>query len=309
MKEKMPISLVLGCGGARGVAHIGAIKCLTERGFEIRNVSGSSMGALIGGIYAAGKLDVYESWLKTLQRRDVLGLLDFSFSTRALFKGDRIINVLKDMIGDIKIEDLPIGFTAVATDINEQREVWINRGSMFDAVRASMAVPMVFSPVERGDRLLVDGGLINPVPIAPTLHDDTALTIAIDLNAPEERFPGKDGKAQADPINPGSGYREMIGNYIGSLRRRGKFAEGEASTFELVFRSMSTVQTTLTHFKLAAYRPDLLVEIPRNLCAFFDFHRAQELVDFGYRRTEETLERYERHAHQHKEEGPIIDEA
>lgn len=301
MKEKTPISLVLGCGGARGVAHIGVIKCLNERGFEIRNIAGSSMGALIGGIYAAGKLDVYEEWLKTLQRRDVLGLLDFSFSTRSLFKGERIIKVLKEMIGDINIQDLPIGFTAVATDINEQREVWINRGPMFDAVRASMAVPMVFSPVESGDKLLVDGGLINPVPIAPTLHDDTALTIAVDLNAPEEKF-GKqdDGEEIEQEQASGSGYREMIGNYIGSLRRRGKFAEGEASTFELVFKSMSTVQTTLTHFKLAAYRPDLLVEVPRNLCAFFDFHRAEELVEFGYRRTEETLARYERHSHQEK---------
>ena len=299
----MPISLVLGCGGARGVAHIGAIKCLNDRGFEIRNIAGSSMGALIGGIYAAGQLDVYEAWLKTLQRRDVLGLLDFSFSTRSLFKGERIINVLKEMIGDINIEDLDIGFTAVATDINEQREVWMNRGPMFDAIRASMAVPMVFAPVESDDKLLVDGGLINPVPIAPTLHDDTALTIAVDLNAPEEKF-GKSVDEEDTAQSSGSGYREMIGNYIGSLRRRGKFAEGEANTFELVFKSMSTVQTTLTHFKLAAYRPDLLVEVPRNLCAFFDFHKAEELVEFGYRRTEETLARYERHAHKHDETAP-----
>lgn len=304
--ENMPISLVLGSGGARGITHIGVIKCLVDRGFDIRYIAGSSMGALIGGIYAAGKLDVYEDWLRQLQRRDVLGLLDFSFSTRSLFKGDRIINVLKELIRDCDIEDLPIGFTAVATDVNEQREVWLNNGSLFDAVRASMAVPMLFAPVIKGKQLLVDGGLINPVPIAPTLHNHTALTIAVDLNAPEER------NANIDAANNGeiagsedqdidarssSGYREVIGNYIGSLRNRSKFSDaGELSTFELVYKSMATVQTSMTQFKLAAYRPDLLVEIPRNLCTFFEFHRASQLVDFGYRRTEEMLERYERRA-------------
>lgn len=298
-KKKVPISLVLGCGGARGIAHIGVIKCLIDRGFDIRSISGSSMGALIGGVYAAGKLDVYEEWLSSLQRRDVLGLLDFSFSTKSLFKGERIIQVLRELIGECNIEDLPIRFTAVATDINEQREIWLNRGSLFDAVQASMAVPMVFSPVVSGNKLLVDGGLINPVPIAPTLHDDTALTFAVDLNAPEEKF-GKETEDNGEPSEheaSGSGYREMIGNYIGSLRRRGKFAEEEQGTFEVVFKSLSTVQMTLTQFKLAAYRPDLLVEIPRNLSAFFDFHRSAELVEFGYLRTEETLARYERHTH------------
>jgi len=307
--EQMPISLVLGSGGARGITHIGVIKCLIDRGFDIRHISGSSMGALIGGIYAAGKLELYEEWICGLQRRDVLGLLDFSFSTRSLFKGERIIKVLKALIGDCNIEDLSIGFTAVATDVNEQREVWLNRGPLFDAVRASMAVPMVFSPVVKGKKLLVDGGLINPVPIAPTLHNHTALTIAVDLNAPQEQHANLDASEHKEASDDGtageigettssSGYREVIGNYIGNLRRRSKFSEeGELSTFELVYKSMATVQTSMTHFKLAAYRPDLLVEVPRNLCTFFEFHRASELVEFGYRRTEETLARYERHAH------------
>jgi len=169
---------------------------------------------------------------------------------------------------------------------------------------------MVFAPVVQGDKLLVDGGLINPVPIAPTLHNHTALTIAVDLNAPEERHANLDtgdneqsagddqDKNEVDETASSSGYREVIGNYIGNLRRRSKFSEeGELRTFELVYKSMATVQTAMTHFKLAAYRPDLLVEIPRNLCTFFEFHRASELIDFGYRRTEETLERYERHSH------------
>lgn len=304
-EEKMPISLVLGSGGARGITHIGVIKCLQERGYRIEYISGSSMGAVIGGIYAAGKLDIYENWLCQLQRRDVLGLLDFSFSTRSLFKGDRIINVLKELIGDCNIEDLSIGFTAVTSDVNEQREVWLNKGSLFDAIRASMAVPMVFAPVVKGDKLLVDGGLINPVPIAPTLHNQTALTIAVDLNAPAEKHANLDDmdrkdsdETGEDDITSDSGYRKVIGDYIGNLRRRSKFSdEGELSTFELVYKSMSTVQTTMTQFKLAGYRPDLLIEVPSNLCTFFEFHRATELIEFGYKRTVETLERYEQHSH------------
>lgn len=299
----VPISLVLGAGGARGIAHIGVIRCLEDRGFDIRCIAGSSMGAVIGGIHAAGKLDIYEAWLRKLQRRDVLGLLDFSFSTRALFKGDRIIRVLRELVGESNIEDLPIGFTAVASDVNEQREVWLNRGPLFEAIRASMAVPMVFAPVIKDKMLLVDGGLINPVPIAPTLQDHTALTVAVDLNALPEKdialteADGSRGEEEADSRS-GSGYRQVIGNYLGHLTRRSKFSEeGELSTFELVYKSMATVQTAMTQYMLAAYRPGLMIEIPSNLCTFFEFHRAAQLIDFGYQRTEETLRRYERRSY------------
>jgi NTE family protein len=191
------ISLALGSGGARGYAHIGAIEELCSQGFDIRSVSGCSMGALIGGIYAAGKLDVYRDWVKALQRFDVLRLLDWTFRG-GLIKGDRIISKLRDLIGDVNIEDLPISYTAVAVDLMAQREVWFSRGSLFDAIRASIAIPAVLRPHHYQGRTLVDGGLLNPVPITPTLRDLTDCTIAIDVNAQAEPHRG-DGSVEAHP--------------------------------------------------------------------------------------------------------------
>ena len=165
------VSLVLGSGGARGHAHIGVIRALHEMGFEVRNISGCSMGSVIGGIYAADKLDTYTDWAFQLTRGDVVKLLDFSFSLRSIFKGERIFDVLRELVGDCKIEELDRRFTAVATSMNDEEEVWINSGSLFTAMRCSTAVPGVFSPVQRNGHTLVDGGLVNPLPIAPTLND------------------------------------------------------------------------------------------------------------------------------------------
>ena len=141
------VSLVLGSGGARGLAHIGIIQWLEERGYEIESIAGSSMGALVGGIHAIGELDAYTHWVKALRQIDVLRLLDFSFQKSGLIKGDRVISVLKELTGDRNIEELPISFTAVATNVNDQREVWLNHGSLFDAIRASIAIPTIFTPV------------------------------------------------------------------------------------------------------------------------------------------------------------------
>ena len=164
---------MLGSGGARGYAHIGVIEELEANGFAIRSIAGSSMGALIGGIYAAGKLRVFTEWVRPLQRLDVLRLLDWTISGGGFIKGDRIIGVLKDLIGETNIEDLPIPYTAVAVDLDVQREVWFSRGPLFDAIRASIAIPTIFRPYHYEGRLLVDGGLLNPLPVSPTLRDLT----------------------------------------------------------------------------------------------------------------------------------------
>jgi len=176
------VSLVLGSGGARGLAHIGIIEWLNDNGYEIKSIAGSSIGALIGGIYAAGQLDVYAKWVKALEKKDVIRLLDISFARKSLFKGDRIIDVLRDLVGDYEIENLPIAYTAVVTDLHEQREVWLNQGSLFDAIRASIAIPTVFTPHKYMGVTYIDGSLVNPIPIAPTLNDKTDITIAINLN-------------------------------------------------------------------------------------------------------------------------------
>jgi len=283
------ISLVLGSGGARGLAHIGAIRCLEEHDFEIDYIAGSSMGALIGGIYAAGKLDTYAEWVCELQRLDVVRLLDWSFKRGAILSGDRIISVLKEMIGEHDIEDLPIGFTAVATEIKHHREIWLNRGPLFDAIRASIAMPLVFAPVKRGDMLLVDGGVVNPVPIAPTLNNDATWTFAVDLNAPAEDLP----ESTEAPIVPGeskSAVKDAIAKFVeGIVPAKSEAEDDYPGALELALNSMDTMQTIIAQMKLSAYSPRLIIGIPRNLCTVFEFHRARELIDYGYERTEAAL--------------------
>jgi NTE family protein len=284
-RERKTISLVLGSGGARGHAHLGVIKAIEERGLEIRNIAGTSMGSLIGGIYAAGKLDTYTDWVRQLSRRDVVRMLDFSFNWSSLFKGERIFEVLRELVGDSRIEDLPKGFTAVATAIDEQREVWFNKGSLFQAIRASSAVPGVFAPVRIGDRILVDGGLVNPIPIAPTLNDDTDLTIAVNLSAIEERY--NEPMAQEEPAGR-EGFLATIGETLDDLLGNDD-AEKTPDAAELLTSSIDVMQGAIARLKLAAYTPDKVVDIPRDACTFFEFHRAAEMSELGYDRTRKAL--------------------
>jgi NTE family protein len=289
MSEKR-ISLVLGSGGARGLAHIGAVRCLDSHGFEITYISGCSIGALVGGIYAAGELDAYEHWVRALQKRDIARLLDWSFSKGAMFSGDRIIGVLEGMVGAHTIEDLEIGFTAVATDLRDKREVWLNRGSLFTAIRASIAMPLILAPVDRGGQVLVDGGLVNPVPIAPTLNDNSSMTIAVDLNGHAERLDTPHDTEPADDNENTKSLRERISAYIDELMPNAKAeTSGPPGAVDLALSSIDTMQSTISRMKLAAYSPRLTISIPRNLCTFLEFHRAPELIDFGYRRTEQAL--------------------
>jgi len=335
------VSLVLGSGGARGYAHIGAIEELIAQGFDIRSVAGASMGALIGGVHAAGKLDAFRDWVKPLQRFDVLRLLDWTFTGGGLIKGDRIIDKLRDLIGDVNIEDLPITYTAVAVDLLAQREVWFSRGSLFDAIRASIAIPTILRPHYYQGRTLVDGGLLNPVPITPTLRDLTDCTIAVDINAPAEPLDGAtalpagvsaddtfgsvagvlaedesqqmstpemmqepDARTQTQLVEAPSaealsaeaapGYAQRIADFVSALveRRETKKAP-DPGMLELFARSLDVVQETITRFKLAAQPPDLIVRIPRNACAFYEFHRAEEVIEIGRERTREALRHWQ----------------
>lgn len=279
------ISLVLGSGGARGHAHVGVIRAIEERGLDILNIAGTSMGAVVGGIYAAEKLDTYWEWARRLKRNDVVRLLDLSFTWTSIFKGERIFEVLKDLIGDRQIEDLDRGFTAVATAIDQQREVWINKGSLFRAIRASTAVPGVFSPVELDGRTLVDGGLINPIPIAPTLNDTTDLTIAVNLNALGETYQGR-GERSAAPEDPDAGgYKAAISRFVSELLDNEDDEKSPPDAADLLTRSIDVMQGAIARLKLAAYTPDKVVSIPRDACSFFEFHRAEEMADLGYERT------------------------
>lgn len=309
------VSLVLGSGGARGYAHIGVIEELEAQGYAIRSLAGSSMGALVGGIYATGKLGLFRDWVLPLQRLDVLRLLDWTVFGGGFIKGDRIIHVLRDLIGDAQIEELPVPYTAVAVDLDVQREVWFSRGPLFDAIRASIAIPTIFRPHRYQGRLLVDGGLLNPLPVSPTLRDLTDATIAVDVNAAAEPLyaghPARDadrgaaGQATPEMLPDGgkpapsdlgqASYRRRISEFVESMigkREPRMAATREPGMVELFASSLDIVQETITRLKIAAQPPDLLVTIPRNACAFYEFDRAEELIEIGRVRTREALERW-----------------
>ena len=161
----MNVALVLSSGGARGLAHIGAIEELESRGYTISSIAGCSMGALVGGVYAAGKLEEFREWMKTIDKKKMLELTDFSLSINHLVKGKRIIDAIMEFVPDINIEDLPLPYCAVATDLKDGREVVFNKGSLFEAIRASISLPSFYEPVQRDGMILVDGGVINPIPL------------------------------------------------------------------------------------------------------------------------------------------------
>jgi len=278
--SKPTVSLVLGSGGARGLAHIGVLEVLVERGFAVRSIAGTSMGALVGGVYAAGGLQVYTDWVLALERMDVLRLLDLSFARNSLFRGERVIGALRQLIGDPDIESLPLSFTAVATDLERGREVWLRRGPMFAAIHASIAMPMIFAPVHLGDRLLVDGGLVNPVPVSPTLSDLTDLTVAVNVNG--KSLPQPPAAPLPQAAESAAPRRDLIRRFIDDLQsRRGRPEEVRSGLFDIVSRSMDTMESAIARYRLAAYSPDVLIEVPRNLCAFHEFHRARELIAAG----------------------------
>ncbi|HJV96641.1 MAG TPA: patatin-like phospholipase family protein, partial [Albitalea sp.] len=243
--------------------------------------AGSSMGALVGGIYATGKLEVYAEWVLALERMQVLRLLDPTFGRDGLFKGERIIGVLRELIGDCAIEELPMSFTAVATDLESGEEVWLNQGKLFDAIRASMATPLVFTPFQHGARTLLDGALVNPLPIAPTLNDHSDLTIAVNLGGPAEVRPKPPA---SPPIANGNVYRRRIRAFIESLPLGRTSGAPSRGLFDVALASMQTMQDTIARLKLAAYSPDVTVEVPRNACGFYEFWRAEELIELGRER-------------------------
>jgi len=300
MNTPPTVSLVLGSGGARGLAHIGVIRWLEANGFAIRSVAGASMGALIGGIHAAGELDAFENWVRALGQTDVLRLLDFAWKPSALFKGERVIATLKGLIGERDIEDLAIGFTAVATDIEAQKEVWLNRGPLFDAIRASIAVPTLFTPYEINGRRLLDGGLVNPVPIAPTLGDGTDFTIVVDVAGPRESVtppaavvpvdPSATAAGRAQPVAVLADYQRRIGAFIDEVQAKfGVESSNQIGLVDVIQGSFETMQGIVTRFKLAAYTPDAIITIPRDAARAFEFHRAAELIERGRREAEQAL--------------------
>lgn len=281
------VSLVLGSGGARGMAHVGVIRYLEEREFKIKAISGCSMGAVIGGVYALGKLPEFEAWLSSMEPRDIINLLDFTLSDGGLVKGERIMGVLDEMIGDALIEDLPIPYTAVATDIDEEKEVWINSGPLITAMRATAAIPVLFTPATFGHRKLIDGGVLNPVPIAPTFGDDTDLTIAVNLSGEAVAQPERD--QAPSPQQQEQLHRRALSAIQNFKHNAIKSIVSDWAMYEVANKAFDTMQGAIARQKLAAYPPDALVEIPRNACGLLEFNRAEEIIALGYSSAQEQL--------------------
>lgn len=287
MKTANSISLVLGSGGARGLAHIGVIKWLEENSFSIESISGSSIGALVGGVYGAGKLSDFEQWVLSVSKFDILTFMDFTLAKEGFLKGEKIIDALKELVGDRQIETLPITYTAVASDIDQEREVWITKGSLFDAIRASISLPFLLTPFNYRGTNLIDGGVLNPVPIAPTFQDRTDVTVAVNLNGP----PAAEKRLEVKQIEDNSAFfpfkekiKQIFDNLPGTDMKKNF---GDWSMYYIASQSFEAMQGSIARQKLAAYPPDLVIDIPRNLCGTLDFDRSRELISFGYQKMEE----------------------
>ena len=278
------VTLVLGGGAARGLAHIGVIRVLEDEGFDISAITGTSMGALVGGIYAAGKLDTYTDWATSLTKKDVIQYLDVSFLAKSgILKGDLIIEALRDFVGDVSIENLPIHFLAVATDLTARKEVWITKGDLFDAIRASISVPGVFTPHRIAGRWMVDGGLLNPVPVTPAAQTLSGITIAVDVTGPRSANPFGEIESTNHESPPQlrkkiDDFLESVQDYLGTESPQ---EDDYPALSDVLINSFETMQETLSRYKLAANPPDLLISIPKNICAAHEFFRASELIEAG----------------------------
>ncbi|AJG14654.1 alpha/beta hydrolase [Pseudomonas plecoglossicida] len=338
------VALVLGSGGARGYAHIGVIEEIERRGYDIACIAGCSMGAVIGGIYAAGKLEDYRKWIESLDYLDVLRLVDVSFRLGAI-RGDKVFGQIRKIVGEINIEQLRIPYTAVAADLTNQQEIWFQEGCLHQAMRASAAIPSLFTPVMQGNRMLVDGGILNPLPIVPVVSSHCDLIIAVNLNATNQkqyqlpvierpaafkmrfdallsslgsRLPFRRKPAEelirieqeivaeglappnpwlADAANPEGQQPAAAPEREGAPKSAtGSFIidnVGPASLLDLINQSFEVMQTSLAQYKIAGYPPDVLINVPKRVCRFFEFYKAPELIALGREIARDTLDIHE----------------
>jgi NTE family protein len=275
------VHLVLGSGGARGIAHIGVIEMLEQDGYEICEVIGCSMGAVVGGIYCAGFLEQYKKWLTGLTKSNVFNLFDFTFTSQGFVKGDKIFNKIQEFTGEQQIEDLKIPFIAVATDLLNKREIHFKSGNLFKALRASIAIPGVFTPVINGETILVDGGVLNPLPLNLVHKEENAIIVAVNLNGIAQQFP----KSQL-PVKEidAKAYWEWLPKFPFTEKKENTIQKNvlpKLSLFDLLNTSYDFTQDRLTELMIENYSPDLLIELPRNTCNVFEFYKANELIEAG----------------------------
>lgn len=288
--NNIKISLVLSSGGARGLAHIGAIDALTKHGFEITAIAGTSMGSLVGGVYAIGKMDAFRAFMTGLTRMDVIRLMDLAVSKTGIIKGERVFNEIKHFMGDILIENLPIPYAAIAADLNHHREIVYTRGDLLSAIRASCSIPSVLMPVSKDGNLLVDGGLVNPLPLEHVVIPKGNLLVAVNVNAPRQEGLVKLKDKEDSIVNK---TRKLINEKWNSMTGGHPKRTKTNGIFDIVHNSFELMQHTLTLYALEKQMPDILLNIPVNSVDTFDFHKAGSIIESGYHAMEKLLNEYE----------------
>lgn len=274
MAEKKKVALVLASGGAKGFAHIGAIEALEEAGYEITSIAGTSIGALIGGIYAAGGLDKVKEWMYDLTRKKVFSLADFTLSTHALLKGEKLISALQNLVPDCQIEDLPIPFCACATDMKTGNEVVLRHGSLYDAIRASISIPMLFTPVEMDDMLLIDGGITNGMPLDKVERTPGDILVAINL---EDYEWNNDDDDESEMKPKGSG----LFRYNPFRKLQSRFSALSNNYVSMTYHTISILMKRNTELALKLTPPDIYINMELGEYGSYDYDQAEAISMIG----------------------------
>ena len=292
------IGLALGGGAARGFAHIGIVRTLISHGIVPNIVVGTSIGAVVGGAYAAGHLDTLEEWARSLQPRNILGYLDIRLNGSGLIGGDRLATQLEAAIGPILIEDLPLKFATVATEVRTGHEIWLTHGRMVDAMRASYALPGIFSPVLVGDRWLVDGALVNPVPVSAARALGAEIVIAANLSSDvfthsttiySHGASADAPQAAVEPVPPKRGFGKLFSPER-TMKREFFGSRGRPGISSVMVDAFNIMQDRITRARLAGDPPDLLISPRVGQMGWFDFHRAADLIAHGARAAERAID-------------------
>ncbi len=293
------VALALSSGGARGLAHIGVIDVLQERGYEITSLAGSSMGAIVGAMYAAGTLGDYERWIKGLSRMDVIRLVDFTLGANGFVKGEKIFTEMQKLgfIPDINIEDLPIPIVILATDIMNNTEVVFTKGKLEEALRASVSIPSVFTPIQKDDALWVDGGVLNPLPIKHLSKENADLLVAVDTNAliPFKSTRRKKKEKEESEVDKSTfeqlkerWYELFEGDEKKKLQKVHKLGY-----LDLMHRTMQVMMNSIIQTTLKEYPPDILIRLSKDISGVFEFYRAEEIIETGAEECRNVLDTYE----------------
>ena len=276
------VALVLSSGGARGLAHIGAIEELEAQGFRITSVAGCSMGALIGGVYATGKLAEFREWMKTIDKKKMMELTDFSFSLNHVAKGTRIIGAIMEFVPDVAIEDLPIPYCAVATDWKSGREVVFREGSLFEAIRASISLPSFYEPVQRDGMILIDGGVTNPIPMNRVVRHEGDILVGIDVSGHDYKAQWEKQHELAERRKRSKSLSQQLLNHLIPDNLEFNYYTMLSRVSSIMIRQNSLLMAQLTN-------PDILVDIQMSRYGSFDYDKSEKLIAIGRKKTHEAL--------------------